>query len=159
MHLWSRLGNPNFNRWWVMVWRSSKWGQFWVWSYIWPWRSKSITPQNNRDLNQGVLHLWFKFGDSNLNEWKVIARTSPWLTPTRTDAGNDNTRRPKLASGKKPYVIRYRSFKNFVDEYFIRDLYHLLESFNSDISDDINTCFNKAFRERQHPSAPRSVNE
>ena len=48
-----------------------------------------------------------------------------------------------FAPHKKPYVIRYRSFKNFVDEYFIRDLYHLLESFNSDISDDINTCFKK----------------
>ena len=110
MHLWSRFGNPNFNRWWVMVWRSSKWVQFWVWSYIWPWRSRSITPQNNRDLNQGVLHFWFKFGDSNLNEWQVIARTSPWLTPTRTDAGNDNTRRPKLASGKNDVIFWHLAF-------------------------------------------------
>ena len=59
------------------------------------------TPKNNRDLNQVVLHVWFKFGDSSWNQWQVIARTSSWLTPTRTDAGNDNTRRPKLASGKK----------------------------------------------------------
>ena len=62
-------------------------------------------PQNNRDLNQGLLHLWFKFGDPSLNWSQVIARTSKWLlhtqTHTQTDAGNDNTRRPKLASGKK----------------------------------------------------------
>ena len=51
--------------------------------------------QNNRDLNQGV---------SSLNGWQVIARTSKVLPHTRThrqtDAANDNTLRPKLASGK-----------------------------------------------------------
>ena len=42
-----------------------------------------------------------------MNGWWVIVRTSKWLIHTRThghtDAGDDNTRRPKLASGKKPY--------------------------------------------------------
>ena len=65
-------------------------------------------PQNNRNLNQGLLHLWSKFGDPSLNGWWVIARTSKRLphtwtdgrTDTQTYAGNDNTRRPKLASGK-----------------------------------------------------------
>ena len=28
--------------------------------------SNSINPQNNRDLNQGTLHLWSKFGDPSL---------------------------------------------------------------------------------------------
>ena len=69
-----------------------------------PWRSWSIVPQNNRDLNQGLLHLWSKFGDPSWNGWWVIARTSSWLkhgrTHRQTDTGNDNTRRPKLASGK-----------------------------------------------------------
>ena len=27
----------------------------------------SINPQNNRDLNQGILHLWSKFGGPSLN--------------------------------------------------------------------------------------------
>ena len=44
-----------------------------------------------------VIHL-------SMNGWGVIARTSIWLPHTQThkqtDAGNDNTRRPKLASGK-----------------------------------------------------------
>ena len=39
-----------------------------------------------------------------MNGWWVIAQTSSWLLHTQThrqtDAGNDNTRRPKLASGK-----------------------------------------------------------
>ena len=42
---------------------------------------------------------------------------------------------------QKPSVIMYRSFKNFVDDYFICDLYHLLESLNFDNKDAINTCF------------------
>ena len=76
-------------------------------------------PQNNRDLNQGLLQLWSKFGDSSLNGWWVIVRTSKWLphtwtdgrTDTQTDAGNDNTRRPKLASGKNECKIPEKNTK------------------------------------------------
>ena len=67
---------------------SSKWGKFWLWSYIWPWRSRSITPESNRDLNQGLLHIRSKFGDPSLNGWWVIARTNlvtDWRTDRRTD--------------------------------------------------------------------------
>ena len=42
---------------------------------------------------------------------------------------------------QKPSVIMYRSFKNSVEDYFICDLYHLLESLNFDKKDAINTCF------------------
>ena len=100
VHFWSKFWNLILDRWWMMAWTSSKYGDFSLWSKIWPWSSRSITPQNNRDLNQGVLLYWSKFGDSSLNGWQVIARTSKWLPHTQTDAGNDNTRRPKLASGK-----------------------------------------------------------
>ena len=58
------------------------------------------TPKTIGILTKMFLHVWFKFGDSSWNQSQVIARTSSWLAPTRTDAGNDNTRRPKLASGK-----------------------------------------------------------
>ena len=80
----------------------SKWGKFWLLRSIWTWRSKSIAQQNNMYLNQGLLHLWSKFVDPSLNGWFIIVRTSSWLTDTRTHthAGNDNTRRPKLAAGK-----------------------------------------------------------
>ena len=52
---------------------------------------------------------WSKFGDSSSNLWRVIAQISSWLTDTRTHAGNDNTRRPKLASGKRRHgpLARY----------------------------------------------------
>ena len=66
-------------------------------------------PQINRYLNQGVWYLWSKFGDPNLNRWWVIMQISLWLTHTYTDthmdthAGNDNTQRPKLASGKNQF--------------------------------------------------------
>ena len=37
------------------------------------------TPQNKRDYNQGILHIWSKFGGPSLNGWWVIARTnSKW---------------------------------------------------------------------------------
>ena len=111
LHLWSKFDGPSPNGWWVIARTSSKWSKFWLWSSIWPWRSRSTTPKNNRDLNQGLLHLWSKIGDTSLNGSRVIARTSKWLTHrlththtrthTHTAAGDDNTRRPKLASGKK----------------------------------------------------------
>ena len=30
---------------------------------IWPWRSRSIATQNNRDLNQAIFYLWSKMGN------------------------------------------------------------------------------------------------
>ena len=101
MHFWPKFGNTDFNWWWLFARTSSKWGKFWLLSWIWPWSSRSIVQKNNRDLNQGLLHLWSKFGDSSLNGWWVIARTSWWLTDRHTHTHtHDNTRRPKLASGK-----------------------------------------------------------
>ena len=47
------------------------------------------SPQNNRDLNQGLLHLLFKFGDPSLNGCWVIARTSKCLPHTQTDGRTD----------------------------------------------------------------------
>ena len=68
-----------------MVWTSSKWGQLWFWSLICPWRSRSIAPQNNRNLNQGVWLLWTIFGDPSLNVWWVIVRTSKLLIHTQRE--------------------------------------------------------------------------
>ena len=48
-------------------------------------------PRNNRDLNQGVLHLWSKFGDLSLTGPKLLrGQASDWYThtDTQTDAGN-----------------------------------------------------------------------
>ena len=103
MHFWPKFGNNDFNLWWLIARTSSKWGKFWLLSLIWPWSSKLIIPQNNRDLNQGLLHLWFKIGDSSLKADELLrGQAGDWRTDTRTHThtGNDNTRRPKLASGK-----------------------------------------------------------
>ena len=103
LHLWSKFGGPSSNRWWVIARTNSKWGKFLLWRLI------SITPQNNRELNQGLLYLWSKFSDPSWKGWWVIARTSLWLTHgqthRQTDAGNDNTQRPKLASGKNEWIL------------------------------------------------------
>ena len=82
MHFWSKFSDSNWNGWKVIVRTISKWGKIRLSSWIWPLRSRSITPKNSRHLNQGVLHLWSKFGDSSLNGWWVIMRTSKWLIHT-----------------------------------------------------------------------------
>ena len=51
-----------------------------------------IAPQNNRDLKQGVLHLWSKFGDPSLNGWWVMAQTSSGLTSTHMRTHTDTHR-------------------------------------------------------------------
>ena len=107
-NVFSTSGYPNLNGWWVMMWTSSKLGKLGLWPYIWLWRSRSIVPQNNKELNHVVMYLWSQFGDPSLKESWVITRTNKWLTHrlthtrthTHTDAGNHNDRRPKLASGK-----------------------------------------------------------
>ena len=72
-------------------------------------QAQSIS-KNNSDLNQGIWHLWSKFGDTSLNGW--WARRSSWLPntrmDTRTDTCNDNTRGPKL-------VQRCRQAQNWVN--------------------------------------------
>ena len=65
--------------------------------------------QNNRDLNQCGLLLWTKFYQPSLNRW-VIVRTSKWLVHTHTDTGDDNTRRPKLASGNETFIRQIPMF-------------------------------------------------
>ena len=87
-----------------MVWTSSKWDKYGLSSSIWPWWPRSIIPKTLGILTQGNLFYWLKFGNPGLNGLQVIAWTTSGLTHGRThrqtDAGNDNTRKPKLASGE-----------------------------------------------------------
>ena len=56
--------------------------------------------QNNRDLNQGILHLWSKFGDPSLNRWWVMALTSLGLMQAHTPTNRPRQRQyPKAKSG------------------------------------------------------------
>ena len=88
--------------------------KFWCLNRISSWRSRSITPQNFRDFNQGGLHLLSEFGGSSLYRGRVLTMAMKELridtqthghttkrTHTRTDGGNDITRMPQVVSGKK----------------------------------------------------------
>ena len=57
-------------------------------------------PQNDRDLNQGLLHLWSKVSDPSLNGWWVVARTSKWLMHTQTDTQADRRRQRQYPKAK-----------------------------------------------------------
>ena len=83
LHLWSKVGGPSLNGWWVIARTSSKWGKFWLKLNL-TLKVKVNHPKNNRDLNQGLLHPWFKFGDPSWNGWWVMSRTISWLTHRRT---------------------------------------------------------------------------
>ena len=52
-------------------------------------------PQKHEDLDQGLLHIWSKFGDPSLNGWWVIMRTSPWLMHGQTHRQTQATTIPK----------------------------------------------------------------
>ena len=86
--LWSSLGTHGslvVIRW-LCISSSSEARKFDFLSQIWPWGSRSIATQNNRDLNLCILHLWSKFGFPSLNGWWVMVRTSSkwgkfWLWP------------------------------------------------------------------------------
>ena len=96
-----------------MAWTSSEWGKFWLWSSIWPWRSRSIVPQNNRDLNQGLLHLWSKFGDPSLKGWWVIAQTSWGLTHTHGHTHRQMQARTIPEGQNWPRVIKQGKSEGF----------------------------------------------
>ena len=51
-------------------------------------------PQNNRDLNQGHLHLWSKIGDPSLKWWWVVAQTN-----LVADGWTQATKYPKANTG------------------------------------------------------------
>ena len=112
MHFWSKFGDSNLNARKVIVRTSSKWGKIRLSSLIWPWRSRSITPKNNRQLNQGVLRLSSKFGDSSVNDWWVIVRTSKWLIHTHTDTRTDTqTQAMTIPEGQNWPLVKIQSRK------------------------------------------------
>ena len=67
--LWSSLGTHDsvVFIWWLCISNSGETRKFDCSNQSWPWRSRSIATQNNRDLNQAIFHLWSKFGDPSLN--------------------------------------------------------------------------------------------
>ena len=92
--------------WWVIMWTNLKPRIGWNLTLKWnlTFQVKVNHSRNNRDLDQGALHLWSKFGNPNLNGSQVTTQTNLWSTDTQTDGhtdeGDDNTLRPKLALHK-----------------------------------------------------------
>ena len=118
LHLLSKFGGSSFNWWGVIAWTSSKWDKFILLSSIWPWRSRSIMPETIKDLNQGLLHLWSKFGDPSLNRWRVIMWTSSW-TDGCTHA-HRHTQAMTLAGGQNCPPVKIVCHCSIGEESFIQ---------------------------------------
>ena len=104
LHLWSEFGDPSLNGWLVMVRTSSKWGNL-DFGLIFDLEGKGWSLHKTIGT---LTKLFCTFGPNLV----ILAWTGPELLPGQaidtqpdthrhTDAGNDNTRRLKLASGKK----------------------------------------------------------
>ena len=106
---WSRYFIPLVQIWWsYFEWAMSygvdklKMGQILTLKLNLTLKGKVDYPQNKRDVNQGVLHLKFKFGELSSNGW-VIVRTN-LVTDGRTGGRTQATTIPggqKLTSGNK----------------------------------------------------------
>ena len=65
--------------------------------------------QNNRDLNQGIFHLWSEFGGPSLNRWWVIARTSSkWGKFRKCPRSWPNEYESQIWNQLKKYFFIYR---------------------------------------------------
>ena len=67
--LWSSLGTDGsvVVIWWFCISSSGETRKLDFLNQIWPWMSRTIATQNNRDLNQAIIHLCSKFDDPSLN--------------------------------------------------------------------------------------------
>ena len=127
MHFRSKFGDSSLNGWWVMVWTSSKWGKTFKLNLT--LKIKVDHPQKQKGPNQGVLHLWSKFGDPSLNGRWVIVRTSSWLIHTHADP---QTQAMTIPEGQNwPRVIK--SYMSWTPSYYMdlnKITKHQLYSYN-----------------------------
>ena len=114
MHLWSKYGNPDFNQWWLIARRNSQTQN----GVNFDFEVKFDLEGQGQSLPKtiGILTKGFYTYGPNMVilAWTPdeLSRRQTWwrtngLTEGRTDAGNDNTWRPKLASGKKTIVMNF----------------------------------------------------
>ena len=113
LYLWSQFGGPSLKGWWVISRTSSKWGEFWIWSYIWLWRSESITSKTIEILNK----VFYTYGlnlvilarkSDELSQGQTCWRTEGWTDGQKqatTIPGGQNWSRVKMAPkwGKSKY--------------------------------------------------------
>ena len=54
--------------------------KFWLFRLYLALKIKFNRPQNNRDLNQGILHTWSKYGDPSLDgRWVMMQNAQIWV--------------------------------------------------------------------------------
>ena len=108
LHPWSRFGDPSLNGWWVMV-QTREWGEFLKFNLTLKVKVK----------HPKTIEILSKVFCTQAQGWHTHARTHThtradgWRTNgrtdihkhTNTDAGNNNTQRPKLASGKNYHSL------------------------------------------------------
>ena len=85
MHFWTKFGNPNYNRWWLIMRTSSTSGKVWL-----------LTSITVKTMGILINVLWSKFGDSSLNRWQMIARTHRQIQATTIAEGPNWPRVKKL---------------------------------------------------------------
>ena len=115
MHLWPKYGNPDFNRWWLMARTTHKFkmGQVFTLKLNFTLKVKVSHFQSPPKTIEILTKVFYTFGPNlailawtglELSRGKQVIDTQTdthTRTHTYTDAGDDNTRRPKLATGKK----------------------------------------------------------
>ena len=109
MHFWFKQGVSNLNCPIFIALTNSKWHKIHLSSKIGPWWSRLITPKKIGILTKVfctsgpklVIPAWMgdELSCGQTRDWQTHRQTN---RHTHMDTGNDNTRRPKLASGKKP---------------------------------------------------------
>ena len=104
--------------------------KFWYLSWIWRWRSSligfrsiGILTKDFRTPGPNLMILAWTGGEllhGQVCDWQTERRTG-----TQTDAGNDNTLSPKLASGNKKWNIIQKQNKNQYQErgYLLHSVY------------------------------------
>ena len=121
LHLGSKFGCPSLNGWWVMVRTSSKWGKF-GFNLIFGLEGqgwllhKTIGTLTQLLCTVGPNLVILAWRGPELSRRQASDWHTDWHTQRHrhrhTDAGNDNTRRPELASGKNPFFFQNTSVES-----------------------------------------------
>ena len=154
MHIWPKFGNPDFNRCWLIV-RTNSQAQYWVnleFKVQFDLKDQSQSPHKTIGISTFTLLVVFYITAPNLvilaetvaelsrgqaRDWRtheLTHRQTDRQTNGHTHTGNDNTRRPKLASGKNQMIRICRPRRPWYQGQF-RAMYWIKNNDNNTIRD------------------------